>query len=242
MPKLQAAVPAGAPPNALLRVRLPDGTEVNVRVPEGLKPGDEFVFEVLEGAREVTTSAASSGAGSSSGGSGSGAKSGGKKGAGKQSRNPKKRRGHHRDNSDLGGSSSHGRDRDLHLHREPQGLLGGFLSIYNQVYDILSGETRHEPPSAAASPTASRLLPLTRQGSRGRATPSPVTVSPQHPVTHQLTRASTASVGFLDRELASWRDFMTALAVGSCIGFSIVLGFVVGVLHVTPIEEEATST
>jgi len=27
MPKLQAAVPAGAPPNALLRVRLPDGNE-----------------------------------------------------------------------------------------------------------------------------------------------------------------------------------------------------------------------
>ena len=36
MPKLQAAVPPGAPPNALLRVRLPDGTEVNVRVPEGV--------------------------------------------------------------------------------------------------------------------------------------------------------------------------------------------------------------
>ena len=46
MPKLQASVPAGAPPNALLRVRLPDGSEVNVRIPEGLKPGDEFIVEV----------------------------------------------------------------------------------------------------------------------------------------------------------------------------------------------------
>ena len=44
MPKLQAAVPVGAPPNALLCVRLPDGKEVNVRVLEGLQPGDEFIF------------------------------------------------------------------------------------------------------------------------------------------------------------------------------------------------------
>eukprot|EP00584_Thalassiosira_punctigera_P007843 CAMPEP_0172533536 /NCGR_PEP_ID=MMETSP1067-20121228/6203_1 /TAXON_ID=265564 ORGANISM="Thalassiosira punctigera, Strain Tpunct2005C2" /NCGR_SAMPLE_ID=MMETSP1067 /ASSEMBLY_ACC=CAM_ASM_000444 /LENGTH=52 /DNA_ID=CAMNT_0013318187 /DNA_START=62 /DNA_END=217 /DNA_ORIENTATION=- len=45
MPLLQAAVPTGARPNTTLRVRLPDGNEVNVRVPEGLRPGDEFVFD-----------------------------------------------------------------------------------------------------------------------------------------------------------------------------------------------------
>ena len=50
MPKLQAAVPQGAPPNALLRVRLPDGREVNVRLPQGLSAGDEFVFEINDDA------------------------------------------------------------------------------------------------------------------------------------------------------------------------------------------------
>ena len=62
MPKLQAKVPKGVPPNALLRVRLPDGTEVNVRVPEGLSEGQEFIFEVdsMEGltTSSVKTSAA----------------------------------------------------------------------------------------------------------------------------------------------------------------------------------------
>ena len=52
MPKLQAAVPVGAPPNALLCVRLPDGKEVNVRVLEGLQPGD---LGVVHGLSDRTT-------------------------------------------------------------------------------------------------------------------------------------------------------------------------------------------
>ena len=59
MPKLQATVPKGAPPNALLRVRLPDGSEVNVRIPEGVSEGQEFIFDI-NSVGGVTTSASTS--------------------------------------------------------------------------------------------------------------------------------------------------------------------------------------
>ena len=74
--KLQAAVPAGAPPNALLRVRLPDGNEVNVRVPEGLEPGDEFIFEVSSMGDPIAPpppAATAAGGGGAIGGGGAGA-------------------------------------------------------------------------------------------------------------------------------------------------------------------------
>lgn len=48
----------------------------------------------------------------------------------------------------------------------------------------------------------------------------------------ELTKGPTKSALF-DLEIASLHDFLTALVVGVGIGFSIVAGFIVGVLAVT---------
>ena len=42
----------------------------------------------------------------------------------------------------------------------------------------------------------------------------------------------------MDRELTNYHDFITALAVGMFIGLSVVLGFIGGVLYVTPIAKD----
>lgn len=49
----------------------------------------------------------------------------------------------------------------------------------------------------------------------------------------ELTKSTTNKSSFFDREIASLHDFLTALAFGVGIGFSIVIGFIVGVLVVT---------
>jgi hypothetical protein len=52
----------------------------------------------------------------------------------------------------------------------------------------------------------------------------------------QLTKATKSS--FLDRDIANLYDFLTALVFGVGIGFSIVTGFIVGVLVVTDPHDE----
>uniref|UniRef100_A0A7S1UNX3 Uncharacterized protein n=1 Tax=Grammatophora oceanica TaxID=210454 RepID=A0A7S1UNX3_9STRA len=48
--------------------------------------------------------------------------------------------------------------------------------------------------------------------------------------------------GFLDREIVSLQDFLMALGVGLLIGFSIVCGFLLGVLFVTDPTAKIAST
>jgi hypothetical protein len=48
----------------------------------------------------------------------------------------------------------------------------------------------------------------------------------------ELTKVTPKS-SFLDREIATLHDFLMALVIGAGIGFSIVTGFIVGVLVVT---------
>jgi hypothetical protein len=110
MPKLQAAVPAGAPPNALLRVRLPDGNEVNVRVPTGLQPGDEFIFEVTSLGEVIssTKSSSSSTTGTSAASTAKGGAGGGssRKMDKQMSKNPKKKRSSIHNNSNFNNNNN----------------------------------------------------------------------------------------------------------------------------------------
>eukprot|EP00578_Thalassiosira_sp_NH16_P003810 CAMPEP_0181139880 /NCGR_PEP_ID=MMETSP1071-20121207/35014_1 /TAXON_ID=35127 /ORGANISM="Thalassiosira sp., Strain NH16" /LENGTH=265 /DNA_ID=CAMNT_0023226809 /DNA_START=17 /DNA_END=814 /DNA_ORIENTATION=+ len=261
MPKLQAAVPAGAPPNALLRVRLPDGNEVNVRVPEGLKPGDEFIFEVSS-IGEITGSSSSSGVGggtanySTKGGSGSSKK--GEKSHKQSSKNPKKRRSHANDNASSssgrgGGGGIGGGDHSSSSHQPNNhgggvggapGFVTGFFNMYNQVYDILAQNNTTAQPKESFSRQSSnggKGIGST-QKSNGNNVPSPIAhpslrSSQQQSQLNARLALPTAPLGFLDRELANGKDFLTALAVGIFIGLSIVLGFLGGVLYVTPIAK-----
>lgn len=74
--------------------------------------------------------------------------------------------------------------------------------------------------------------PLTRQNSLQQP--------PAQSSAARLRTYPTAPLGFLDRELASGRDFLTALAVGIFIGLSVVMGFLGGVLYVTPIDAKGS--
>jgi hypothetical protein len=52
----------------------------------------------------------------------------------------------------------------------------------------------------------------------------------------QPKKSTLSYLEFLDREIVNGKDFFTALAVGMFIGLSIVMGFLAGVLWVTPVE------
>lgn len=240
MPKLQAAVPAGAPPNALLRVRLPDGNEVNVRVPDGLKAGDEFIFEVSSIGEITSSTPANTTTSSSSGGGGKG-----KKGDRKSTKNPKKKRSNqssHADNtsSNKGGggdqfsSATSQQPFNNNVVRGPT-LMGGCISLYNAVYDMLTSNSTTTSPTTTSSPSPTSL---SRKQSRDNASPQSAQSSPQQKQFASAQVTNLSKVGFLDRELTNGRDFLTALGVGIFIGLSIVMGFLAGVLYVTPIEKD----
>ena len=286
MPKLQAAVPPGAPPNALLRVRLPDGNEVNVRVPKGLKPGDEFIFEVNTSGGVVGSGSGASTiaegipkVGGGVGGTGSTSASGGKKSDkshsnNKQvSKNPKKKsKGIHSDNqhnSGGGGASSlvGGRGGDSSNNNNIHNAGGGgggiapsfvtqFFNIYNQVYDILS-----QVNESNTSSTSSSTLSLQRKSSTGSsscsnphsstfqstALPSSTSYSDLLQTTidngmdDALTSTTTTKTPrrLLDKEIISYDGLMVSLIASIFIGCSILVGFVGGVLYVTPPEDIA---
>lgn len=44
--QFRVIIPANVKPGQMLRIRCPDGTEGDVRVPKGLKPGNSFIFEM----------------------------------------------------------------------------------------------------------------------------------------------------------------------------------------------------
>ncbi len=229
MPRLQAAVPAGAPPNALLRVRLPDGQEVTVRVPDGLKPGDEFIFEVpsIGGTSKNTDNSkgninkkvgdSSSTSATSAVGSVSSEKkherpssqlpSNKKKQS--SSKNPKKR---------SNAESSSRKDQLGENNGETRTFMTVFLELYNQIYDSLT-QQHYDTQSTS------------RQGNQRQSHNSR-----RHSQSGRIFQGNAYRLGFLDREIINGRDFLTALAVGMFIGLSIVFGFVMGVLAVTPIK------
>lgn len=276
MPKLQAAVPQGAPPNALLRVRLPDGREVNVRLPQGLSAGDEFVFEINDDADLDETAigkpaAKGSGKRPSEGGGGGKQTTSGKKSSKKKSRGSN---GNH-DTSGRGGGGSDpsgGGSAGGRRARDGAGGAGGaprfvsgFFSLYNQVYDILNqtnAPSGARPPSPAPHQQGGGGGTYGRKGSQhsqssssGRQQQQQNLVrqqsqggSPQQPragngASQQQGGKATAasSRGFLDRELSTVSDFLVAMGIGMLIGLSILLGFVAGVLWVTPIEGGGTT-
>jgi hypothetical protein len=272
MPKLQAAVPPGAPPNALLRVRLPDGNEVNVRVPKGLKPGDEFIFEVntsggVVGTSGTGTSTIAEGFPKLGGGSGAGGGTGKKSDKSHSnnkpvSKNPKKKaKGTHADGSHhhSGGgaavSSVGGRGGDSSNHHHAGGGGGApsfvtrFFNIYNQVYDILS-QVNEGSNSLSSSP----LTQLQRKSSNSSNSSSnqPSTTSQQPPSSDTQTQFDSdmlddalaseittisSSRRLLDKEITSYEGLMTSLAASTFIGFSILVGFLGGVLYATPPDD-----
>jgi len=182
MPKLQATVPKGAPPNALLRVRLPDGTEVNVRIPEGLLEGQEFIFEV-DSMGEVTTNSAQNV---------SNAKSAAKKDSSLNKSNKHAKKKNKKSNNVTTAPSSR-------VEQAPS-FVTFFFNYYNLVYEIVMN---------------------TLEGPTNKVQQSSKTTNNEY-------------VGLLDREIVTGVDFCVALCVGIFIGMSIVLGFIGGVLWVTP--------
>ena len=48
--QFRVIIPSNVKPGQMLRIRCPDGTEGDVRVPKGLKPGNSFIFEMPAGA------------------------------------------------------------------------------------------------------------------------------------------------------------------------------------------------
>lgn len=284
MPKLQAAVPPGAPPNALLRVRLPDGNEVNVRVPKGLKPGDEFIFEVnpsgsvvasgsstiAEGFPKLLGGSALGGAGTCGGNNATGKKGDKIHGNSKPvSKNPKKKsKGAHSDASHNtggggGGGGSGGVTGDSsELHRaggtgEAPPFVTRFFNMYNQVYDILS--QINEGSISPSSSSSSSRLPLQRKSSSNNNSNQPMStfrplLSPSSPSEMQTldmdndmddalasttTTISTSSPPrrLLDKEITSYEGLMISLFASTIIGLSILVGFLGGVLYVTPADD-----
>lgn len=191
MTRLQATVPPGAPPNALLRVRLPDGTEVKVRVPEGLSAGDEFQFQVNSlGEIKTVKSAAIANSGS------------GKK------KNPKKKR-HAQDH--------HAVKNTQQNNRTPL-FISVCLDIYQKLYETFTSENEDDAPAV-------------RRGSQRNASQSAAAIT-----ANETKRDLENYFCFLDRDIINGRDICTALAVGMFIGLSTVLGFLAGVLWVTPVN------
>jgi hypothetical protein len=212
MPRLQATVPPGAPSNALLRVRLPDGAEVKVRVPDGLTEGDEFQFEVNSLGEIQTVNAANSAVGGKSS---------------VKNKNPKKKQRHHVSSNNVDhyrGSNHH------HLHGHPNQtplFISVCLELYQKFIQLLTTtitEEYHDEHITTSS---------TGSSSRGRH----LSNSEQRTCDNNNNNNNNNKLskkGFLDQDIHNAGDFILALAVGMFLGLSIVVGFLAGVLWVTP--------
>jgi hypothetical protein len=197
MPKLQAKVPKGVPPNALLRVRLPDGTEVNVRVPEGLSEGQEFIFEVdsMEG---LTTSSVKTSAAAEASVEGSNSN---KQAAKKDSSLNKF--------SNKQAKKKNKKPTTPNRNEEAPSFVTHFFNYYKSTYEMVLNILDTRDTSTHKSQTNTR----------------------------QSSKSANEFVTLLDREIVTGADFCVALSVGIFIGVSIVLGFIYGVLWVTPITD-----
>jgi len=201
MPKLQATVPKGAPPNALLRVRLPDGAEVNVRIPDGLSEGKDFIFEI-DSMGGVTASMTPSQNNNSV--SNTPNKSSAKKDS---SLNNKSNKHAKKKNKKSNHASAAQNNNNNKVEKAPS-FVTFFFNYYNLVYDMVMNTLE------------------------GGTSTYKVQESSNH-------ATNNAYVGLLDREIVTGVDFCVALCVGIFIGLSIVMGFISGVLWVTPIGLEA---
>lgn len=201
MPKLQATVPKGAPPNALLRVRLPDGAEVNVRIPDGLSEGKDFIFEI-DSMGGVTASTAPSQSNNTA--SNTPNRSSAKKDSSLNNKSNK----HSKKKNKKSNNSSAAHNNNNKVEEAPS-FVTFFFNYYNIVYDMVMNTLE------------------------GGTTTYKVQESSYNNVTD-----NNAYVGLLDREIVTGVDFCVALCVGIFIGLSIVMGFIGGVLWVTPIGLE----
>ena len=139
MPKLQATVPKGLAPGSLLRVRLPDGSEVNVSIPDGVSEGDELIFET-DSMGEVTASAVNSGSNNNNKSSSSSSSS--KKDSSSQKKSSKQAKKKNKKSSTT-----------LTLNRveEAPSFVTSFFDTYNLLYDnILNILEGHPSPSRAS--------------------------------------------------------------------------------------------
>lgn len=53
--QFRVVIPSNVKENQIIRIRCPDGTEGDVKVPKGLKSGDSFVFEMPDAESERPT-------------------------------------------------------------------------------------------------------------------------------------------------------------------------------------------
>ena len=217
MPRLQATVPPGAPPNALLRVRLPDGTEVKVRVPEGLRAGDEFQFEVssLGEIKAVNSPASATTAGGLAGGN--------------KKKNPKKKKHHDHTPKNT--------QVEKNSNRTPL-FVSVCLDLYQKLVQALTVENQEDYTDVTTNNGNAN-----HGGGRGSQRNTAQSSTAQSATAAANTEAMNMAnyLGFLDKDIVNGSDFCTALAVRMFIGLSIVLGFLAGVLWVTPVMETGRS-
>jgi hypothetical protein len=206
MPRLQATVPEGASSNALLRVRLPDGQDIKVRVPEGLVAGDEFQFEVSS-LGEIKTTVARRQSESSHGG-----------GVKAKSKNPKKKRHNHHHHAENHSKTTHPRVNGTPL------FIAVCLDVCQKLYQTIMYQDDDEDDLPVANPQ-SRI----RGNQRGPIDQKNMTGNEKMSILNYL--------GISYANLWNGGDFCLALALGMLIGSCIVLGFLAGVLWVTPVSD-----
>jgi hypothetical protein len=127
-----------------------------------------------------------------------------------------------------------------------------FFNVYNQVYDILS-----QVNNTNTSSTSSSTLSLQRKSSAGSSCSNPHSSTSQsialpsstsysdllqttidNGMDNELTSTTAKTPRrLLDKEITSCDGLMVSLIASTIIGCSILVGFVGGVLYVTPPED-----
>jgi len=174
----------GVEAGQIVRVHLDDGTEANVKIPNGLFSGDSFIFELQT---------------------------------------------HQMQNfyffTDFSSSlSSSSQAQSHHQSTTKSTTIGGdtITGVHTTQINNINKNKAHTLLTATAS--------LAIDGnSNGDDNANNSSNSQQQ---HQDQRRQNPRT-FLEREIIDYRDFIFALSVGLLIGSSIVLGFLLGILHVT---------
>jgi len=234
MPRLQATVPAGISPNSVLRVRLPDGKGESfvtyirflhhdtlcMYLQLTLTYLHEFdvakaevklrVPEGLSAGEEFQFEVSSLGEIKTSATTKKPAETNNSSGKLKSHRgNPKKKKHH----SDKVSTTQHANDRTPLF-------ISVCLDFYQKLYQALTQEPDDEFSISSSHYTAAsnRSGHSTHQGRSSSKERTNISIH----------------LGAFDGDITNMRDFFTALAVGMFIGLNVVLGFVAGVLWVTP--------
>ena len=169
--QFRVAIPAHCESGQTIRIHCPDGTEANVKIPNALSSGDEFIFELPSN----------------------------------HMRNPRA------------------------LFDQQQSRSVTTTTTRSNINEEGMGKKKDSSncKKYSAAATAADIV-----------------------VTRNVTQIETASSlfggkSFLEREINTLQDFFLALSVGLLVGSSIVLGFLLGVLHVTskfPLEDHSASS